>query len=382
MATEFGSTTEDARPAMVAALAAAREHFRGAPDSTLVLAFPAGTYTFEGTQASIDLPNSFAPGAGGRLVIHGAGPDATTLVTARGDATGIDARNVQRVTFKCLHFARNYYTVTQGDVVSVTRDAMVIALHEGYPTPEALWSIPGKRIQQGKYLRKYSSDPDDPRVLLDTENRQVHYDPERSFEVRDRVWSFWMTSNQASANSYYQPGDTVGIKTKHGANTYFFAGGDDIVFEDILWTHRSRGVLRSGINNIRFTRCKTERLPPLHGRAPCLSTPGGGPQIGQPNDSRTTNITVEDCDFDSSGDDNFALFNVDGAVIRNTRTANSFARSILLHDDTDVRITNTEVRNGVLQVENEGAGRQELSGMLNIHVNPPGSDPITIVELP
>ncbi len=113
-----------------------------------------------------------------------------------------------------------------------------------------------------------------------------------------------------------------------------------------------------------------------------MSTPGGGPQIGQPNDPRITNITVEDCDFNSNGDDNFALFNVDGAVIRNTVTYNSFARSILLHDDTDIRIIDTEVNHGILLVENEGVAAQERTGLLNIHVNPPGTDPITIVDLP
>ncbi len=69
-------------------------------------------------------------------------------------------------------------------------------------------------------------------------------------------------------------------------------------------------------------------------------------------------------------------------MIRNNVTENSFARSILLHDDTDIRIIDTEVINGAALVENEGAGWQERTGLLNIHVNPPGTDPITIVDIP
>ena len=47
------------------------------------------------------------------------------------------------------------------------------------------------------------------------------------------------------------------------------------MFERIIWTQHSRGVLRCGISNIRFTDIKILREGPEW----CLATSGGGPQV-------------------------------------------------------------------------------------------------------
>ena len=50
----------------------------------------------------------------------------------------------------------------------------------------------------------------------------------------------------------------------------------------------------------------------------CLATPGGGPQLGQPDDPNIVNVTVEGVTAVNTGDDSVALFNVkSGAVVRN-----------------------------------------------------------------
>ena len=51
--------------------------------------------------------------------------------------------------------------------------------------------------------------------------------------------------------------------------------GDDIVFERVIWTQHSRGVLRCGISNIRFSDIIIRREGPTW----CLSTSGDDPKV-------------------------------------------------------------------------------------------------------
>jgi hypothetical protein len=69
---------------------------------------------------------------------------------------------------------------------------------------------------------------------------------------------------------------------------------------------------------------------------PCLASPGGGPQCGQPSDPRITNVIIENCKIFSPGDDNVAFFNVDRGEIRNCHFADGFARGTLLYQVTDI----------------------------------------------
>lgn len=377
--TKFGVTKENAKPGTDLALAAVADHFAENAGDEITLKYGSGVYNFLGQEPSIDLIDDLDPGENGRLVFEGDGMRATTFVTVDGSTAEIDGRNVYRITFRGIHFARNYYTITQGTVVSVNvnTEELLMELHEGFPTPEEIWSIRGKPLNQGKYLRKYSNAPDDPAVILE-DNEQVHWDPENTRQAEGRKCVFQIDRNFDQAQEY-QPGDILGVKCKHGANTYKFSGGDDIVFENCLWTHRSRGVFRGGTSNIRFSGCRIERLPALNGWTPCLATPGGGPQIGQPNDPRITGIVVEDCDFNSCGDDNIALFNVDGAIIRNTYSYNSFAANIKLYRCTDITVENTEVVNGYCLIREDYDGDERtLTGIINTVVNPTGGTAVEV----
>jgi len=65
----------------------------------------------------------------------------------------------------------------------------------------------------------------------------------------------------------------------------------------------------------------------------CLSTSGGGPQLGQPHDQPIHNVTVENLRAENTGDDSIAFFNVaSGGVVRNCKISDSFARGILLYN--------------------------------------------------
>lgn len=120
------------------------------------------------------------------------------------------------------------------------------------------------------------------------------------------------------------------------------------MFEDCLWTHKTRGVFRCGINNVRFSGCETRRFPAIEGRVPCLASPGGGPQIG-PGGERISGVIVEDCKFVGCGDDQIGLFNIDQGIIRNNYLQDSFARNIFLHESPEVQLCNNTVIRGPIQ---------------------------------
>ena len=75
---------------------------------------------------------------------------------------------------------------------------------------------------------------------------------------------------------------------------------------------------RCGINNVRFTNITIER----EDKGWCLSTSGGGPQIGQPCDRDVTNVIIENMTAENTGDDPIAFFNVRG-LIRNSHIRGS-----------------------------------------------------------
>jgi hypothetical protein len=108
----------------------------------------------------------------------------------------------------------------------------------------------------------------------------------------DGVWRVLLTQEHKVPD--FKVGQLIGVKSKccgDGHNVYWFCGGesssvkadlqivhllgDDIVFERVIWTQHSRGVLRCGISNIRFSDIIIRR----EGPAWCLATSGGGPQV-------------------------------------------------------------------------------------------------------
>lgn len=317
----FGVSTDNASPGTVLAMDSSRRYFELNPNDTIVLYYPEGIYGFLGENPSIDFGNAFIPGDGGMLEFRGEGYDRTTFITMNRRADAIYGRNVHRARFSGIHFTRDYCTVTQGDVVSVSPGIVVIELHEGFPTPDSLIQY-GRRNSGGLYLKKYTEDRNDPHIIVEN-NDQIPWDTANTFQISGRIWQFGLRNPDKIAP--YQAGDIIGVKLKHGGQTYWLSGGDDIAFDSCKWTWKTRGVLRGGISNIRFSNCLIERGPVVGGRTPCLASPGGGPQCGQPDDARITNVIIENCTIKSTGDDNCALFNVDGGIVRNCYFSDGFA---------------------------------------------------------
>lgn len=351
---------------IASAISEAKQHFISFPNDSIVIIIPEGTFNIGGNNDhSIDVSN-IEPGEKGRLIFQGAGKDRTTFIATDRTEHSIYGRNIHRITFKGIHFTRDYNCVLQGTVISVSPGEVVLDLHEGFPKPDSLWQY-GIVGSWGMFFKRYTDDIDDPQIITE-ENDQIAWNKDGTYKVEGRRWKFALRNLDQTAP--YMEGDIIGIKLKHGGQTYWFANGDDIAFEDCKWTQKTRGVLRAGISNIRFVNCTTERGPRVGGRIPCLASPDGGPQCGQPNDPVINNVLIENCDFFASGDDNVAFFNVNGGVIRNCHITDSFARGILLYQCENICLENNIVeRCPILWVEGDGYSKCDTpTGQIDLNI--------------
>jgi hypothetical protein len=326
----------------------AKAHFAQNPDDTLILNFPPGLIDFskdkstgpsktdrKGKEEAIGIELSgVKPGDSGHLIFKGAGQDKTTLLFPR-DMTQFDGRGVYHVTVSGFHLASVGMRTTQGHVVSVAPGVVVIDLQDGFPT---LADVFNSVSHQGRYLRKYTDSKTDPQLITD-DNTQVPWSTAQL--ISGQRWQINLKRSGETPN--YARGDLIGIKSKVGGQAYWFSGGSDFTFDDIKWTQESRGVFRSGFNQIKILNCDVEREPPINGQTPCLSTSGGGPQIGQPNDAPTTGNVVDNYRAEGTGDDSVAFFNGSG-TINNVKIADSFGRGILLYHSPNVTVTNADVQ--------------------------------------
>jgi uncharacterized protein YjdB len=333
------------------AISDARTHFSNYPNDTIIIEIAAGTYSIGGNGShGINLRDGIlSKGSKGRLIFQGAGMNETILeFTDRGEDM-INGRDVYHLEFRDTHFSRPFYTVTQGTVVSVAPGEVVLDIEDDFPTPLELFN---NNFGQGRYLRKYTKSKTDPLVIHEN-NGQVAWGwrndaPFHPELIEGNRWRIYLNSPTQEV-SYYAEGDYIGIKSKFAGNAYWFVNGDDLVFRNIKWTHSSRGLVRGGFSNVTLSGCRLERGAPINGQVPCMSTPSGGPQMNQNNDDVSTNMVVEDCFFDSSGDDNIAFFNVNGGVVRNTLSRNAFARGVLATNKAvDICVANSVVENTYL----------------------------------
>jgi hypothetical protein len=301
------------------AIELAKEHFKKSPDQIVEIIIDAGEYDLLATQSGngiIDL-SGICPGAKGRLVIRGAGQDKTTLYFPKG-WNWLYGEEVYRTSFIGIHMTTREMTVSQGHVVSVGSKFVTLDIQSGFPTPEAIWD---KSFDHGRYLKQFTNSRTDPRMIESGNEKCAWTD---AVHISGSLWQMRLSSKIPPP---YKTGDLIAIKSKSTGNTYFFSKGSDFAFIDCKWTQISRGVFRHGFGNITISGCTIQRIPPIEGQTPCLSTPDGGPQIGQLKDPPITGNLVENCNFVATGDDAIAFFNASG-VARNNFVTDSFASGI------------------------------------------------------
>jgi len=345
----FGmSTNNDAKPCMDEAILAAKSYFTTNSNTELILKFGVGTYTFWGSGKGIDL-KGINPGTGNRLIVSGCGRNNTRLRFDRNLAE-IDGRTVSNVKFEGIEFSRIDYTVSQGTVVRVAPGEVVLDIHDGYPTPVDIYD-PVMYPNSGRYLREYTDSLTYPQIK-ETGNDQIAWTYAEAIpEEGPRRYRMVLLYTKMLASNYVA-GDIIGIKSKHGGQTYFFTNADNIEFSNVRWTRTSRGVLRGGSSNILFDNWQITRET-IGGRSACLSTPDGGPQLNQPVDAASSNCVVRNGIAIGTGDDCTAFFAVASGSIVSNVFKDSFARGIVLTAECSTNVVlldNTLVRAPLLDM--------------------------------
>jgi hypothetical protein len=327
----------------------AKQYLIDNPHDTLIIRVDPGTYplsNYNGNPNGIIDVSNIKPGSpDGRLIFQGGGQEgakATTLVF-EDSVSSIYGRNVYQVAFQGFHMTRPALKVSQGIVVSSAPGSVTLDIQSGFPSPHDIFDD----WTQGRYVRAYdNTNPLDPQIIgfeawPPPRNPQIAWKTAEPVDGHPDRWTLYF--NNKRQGSEYKPGDLIGIKSKHGGQAYWFASGSDFVFEDIMWTGETRGVFRGGFDHIRISDCMINRADPINGQAPALSSPGGGPQIGQPNDPPVTDVVVENCYIEGTGDDAVGFFNATG-VLRNTVIHDAFTR-LLLYNSPGIRLEgNTLIR--------------------------------------
>ncbi len=340
---DYGSVTS---ATLNHAIADARTAFKATPDAVYAIILPAGNFAMPDT---IDV-SQVKPSPKGRLVIAGQGPELTTIVQAP-DQTGITGSDVFRVTFQGLHFTLPIQTTTQGHLVSVTPDSLVLDISPGFPSPQDLMDKAYATSQGcekvaaaaggwGRYLKIWSDSKTDPQ-MENMDQQQVSFcKPEPVAGVPGR-WAFSLrVRNGQVAAPPYPVGGLIAVKSKFMESAYHFCGGDDFEFKDVLFTQRSRGIWRCGFNHVHLDGVQVLRPAPIQGQASILSSPGGGPQIGELGTPSTGHL-IENSLFVGTGDDAIAFFDASG-VVRDTTVQDSWGR-VNLNQSPGVDLTNTKV---------------------------------------
>ncbi len=348
---DLGVVPSAAKPGVDAAIGTATSWLAANPSETLVLYFPPGVYEFSHPDGrGIDLNGAT------NLVFRGAGTEQTELIF--GDFTNIcifvgSSRNV---VFEQMHVTRTGLYTTQGEVVSAENGHIQFQVHEGFPDPVWLFNA--------------GSAADYERTLL--EFRGSDLSPEYAPEA-DKIKLADLTAlggglfdaemESASQAHNLLPGDRVALKSKCGHQTFRILGSDDCVLQDLKITRASGNPIRMpyGGNNLTVRRVVIDRAPPINGRTPFFSGPGGGIQLY----AGEGGSLVEECVIIGTADDGIGIFSDDienlstNTVIRRNVVMDNQARGILItQTDGGICENNTLIRNHDtsfrIKVENSG----------------------------
>jgi parallel beta-helix repeat protein len=142
----------------------------------------------------------------------------------------------------------------------------------------------------------------------------------------------------------------VAQKCKTGEQTLRFLDCDDCTVQDVRITRSSDNALRATGDNDRMIvrRVTVDRSDPINGRAPCLSSPSGGPQ----NYCGAGGATIEGCLVIGTGDDGIGYFSdvattlaTNGLIQDNTVRDNQTRGIIITLSDGGLCRSNTLIRN-------------------------------------
>ena len=346
---DYGMVAEDAKPAMDRALAAAAAHLASAPETSLVLFIPAGTWTFHHpTTPAIDVAGLRA----GRLVIRGAGADQTALVFDQFDQFGVLLTNAHGVTLESVHLTRPGIYTTQGDVTAVTPGRIRFAVHPGFPDPIPLVEAKNA-LDNDRTLIRFRGSLSDPELAPNSVSYKMC--PGKGGDRCEHPildlggGNYEAILEDPAELADLAVGDSVALKAKAGSQTLRAEDCDDLTVRDVLFTRHAAVSLsvQGASNRTLIERVRIERAPAIGGRVPFFSGPGGGPQVTADRDGPT----IRGCLIVGTTDDAVAVFSNDarapmrGARIEGNTIRDGQGRGINITQSSDGEcVGNTIIR--------------------------------------
>ena len=341
-----------------AATAEATDVLRSGRSATLF--FGPGTFSIDMAGPLFNLTDMAAP-EGGRFTIAGAGMLQTTLnLTTHGHDCIHSQHGTRGFTLRDITFARPMLTTTQGTIVAADSKTVTLRLDGGYPAPDQLLvdRIPRLQSEQGLFIRRYrradagsAAEVVTPSSCVNstcavwppTMNPQLHFtcggDGERCPNIsspRPGVWKLHVASwspvdSDAHELARYQSDAEsstvmVGVKIKHGGQSYNIRDAHGVTFDSVRWLGHSRGILQN-CDDVVLQHTRVDRSG---GDEQALATPGGGPQVAVCN-----NLTVFNHTAVGTGDDALGLFDIAAGSVRSCNIRDSFCRGILLCNVSD-----------------------------------------------
>lgn len=299
-----------------------------------------------------------AAAPGERLTIAGSGMLATTLnLTTHGNDVIVGRHGTTRFTVRDLTFARPAATTTQGSLIAVTEASLTFRTEPGFPQLGELFVDRSHgQAEQGLFARRYRRTANGVQIVANAScqlaPQDCHWPPELNTQLSlfcggdggetcpnitspsAGVWHLELalggrhmfTNNRAEFQRYKKdlqnPNALLGIKVKHGGQTFRIFNGRDILFESVRWLDHARGVIKDCEDvALRHTRVEHE---PSREHTEALATPGGGPQVNGCN-----NLTVFNHTSAGTGDDSLGLKNIESGYVRGCHIRDSFARGTL-----------------------------------------------------
>ena len=296
------------------------------------------------------------------LIILGAGSDNTFFVTTDSNIHAINGSNITgNISFKGITFSRDQISSSQGKItnndfkVKENISSLTIKIDPGFPSIKELLQrkkntvsiklYTGKPFNQGNYIHKYNQDG-----TIDRESDQA-----RIINVLDFLPSSTTSDNSdnydkviikvaAENKMSWQVGDNIAIKIKSGGFPYYLWGENGkLLFVDIKWTHKTRGIIRGRWDRVYMDRIHIPNTS-VNNIRPYIASSGGGPQIGGETDGYkcdfVKHFTLTNSTIMNSGDDNLGLFHIQNCEINNIVTSNAFGRNILFHQTPNCLLSN------------------------------------------
>ena len=341
----------NANDGMSSIISQAKTYLNSHTNDTLVLFFPANRYNFYGASVGITISKL----NNGNLVLRGDGQTATTLVFNQFDEVGIRIIACNNVTIEEMLLTRSQLYVTQGEVVSVQPGLVRFQLHDGFPDPVWLFNLGNSTNYERTLIGYTHEDPLDP-----------HLDPIYTKVLLTNMVSegsgvYAATLEQPTETPPWPVGEWVALKCKTGQPTLRFDNCTNCVVQDVMFTNSSQNSLRAAGSNsgMLIQRVTIPRTAPINGRAPCFSSPAGGPQVY----SGAAGATIQDCVVVGTADDGIGYFSYDPTVL----TSNGIIQRNIVRDNQARGIIIGSSAGGVCQ--SNILTRNDTQSLLMINLN-------------